>query len=368
MEPLTIKMKRMPVRTWNRSRVNDAEVVLISPEGIWDAGVAGVCTVGQVVIQQNFERLEFEEEDAANLFITDEMRSFIEDHGSRRYFIRIPKGCAEKKPVILTFNMDGENPILVDDIIIDAEEGSSASVILNYESKSNKPVYHYGRTRVIARPDSKVKLIKVQMLDGKAGHTDAIEGIVEAGAQLDVIIAEMGGACPVSSCNLILKEEGAAANLDVIYLGNGERSLDMSYRVEHRGRKTVSKICGKGILMDKSKKVLRDTLDFVSGASGSKGREEESVLMLGPEVKNISVPLLLCGEDDVEGEHAATSGRPDDSILFYLMSRGISEAEAKKLLAQAAFSSIVEKIPDYFIQDKILYTVSNSIEGGGERP
>jgi len=171
---------------------------------------------------------------------------------------------------------------------------------------------------------------------------------------------------PLSSCNILLEGEGAAAGLEVVYLGDGERSLDMSYRVEHRGRKTISGIRAKGILMDRSRKVFRDTLDFVSGASGSKGREEESVLMLGRDVRNVSVPLLLCGEDDVEGEHAATSGRPDDKILFYLMSRGLSELEAKKLLAEAAVSSIVEKIPDESVREEILGKLRSSIERGGQ--
>ena len=357
-------INRMPVRTWDRLHVNDAGLVLRGAGQMSGADGADIHASGEVIIKQDFDGLKLAM-DLTGPFVPSEMGMFIGAHANRRHFIRIPKGHAEQEPVTLRLCLNPENPVLMDDIVIEAEEGSSATVILEYACESSAPVHHCGRTRILVRRDASLKLVKVQMLDGGAAHTDAIGGMTEEGARLDVIVAELGAARPLSSCNLILEGEGGSAELDIIYLGDGKRALDISCRAEHRGRKTVSNICAKGILLEQSRKVFRDTLDFVSGASGSRGREEESVLLLGSEVRNVSVPLLLCGEDDVEGEHAASSGRPDEKTLFYLMSRGLDELEAKKLLAQAAVSSIIEKIPDASIRDKILDAVRGSIEKGG---
>lgn len=364
MSQLTKTMNRMPVRTWDRLRVNDAGVVLQGAEGAPVTKGVDMHISGHITIEGNFDGLALGE-DAAGLFVSPETQAFIDGHANRRYLIRIPRDHEEKEPIILPLYLGKDDPVLVDDVVIEAEEGSSAAVILKYMSEVDATVRHYGRTRVVVHRNAAVKLVKVQLLDGEAVHMDATGGVVGEGGQLDVILAELGASRPLSSCNVILEGEGGAAGLDVVYLGDGERSLDMTYRVEHRGKRTVSEICGKGVLLGRSRKVFRDTLDFISGASGSKGREEESVLVLSPEVRNISVPLLLCGESDVEGEHAASSGRPDDKTLFYLMSRGIDELEAKKLLAQAAFSSIVEKIPVASLREEILDTVRNSIEGRG---
>jgi len=363
MSQFEATLDRMPVPTWRWLHVNDAGVFLQGTDG--EASGADIRTSGRVIIREDFSGLK-PSEDAAAFFLPAGMGAFIAENANRRHFIRIPRGYSEPEPILLTLRLDDENPVLVDDIVIEAEEGASVTVILKYTSESGTPARHCGRTRVIVRPNAAVKLVKVQMLDGEAAHTDTIGGFVEAGARLNVILAELGAARPLSSCNLILAGEGAAAGLDVIYLGDGKRALDLSYRVEHRGRKTVSGIRAKGILMEQSRKVFRDTLDFKSGASGSKGREEESVLLLSPKVQNVSVPLLLCGEDDVEGEHAASSGRPDEKVLFYLMSRGIGELEAKKLLAEAAVSSIVEQIPDASVRDELLAAVERSIEKGGQ--
>lgn len=366
MQQFKATIGRMPVRTWRRLHVNDTGLALNEPaKRIFGTDGTDIRASGQVIIRQDFDGLTFSK-DWTGPFIPAEMGTFIDENANRRHLIRIPGGHTEQEPVFFDLRLGEENPVLNDDILIEAEEDSSAVIILKYTSENGVPVQHCGRTRVIVHPNAAVKLVKIQMLHGKAAHTDAIEGIVEEGARLDAILVELGAARPLSSCNLILDGEGAAAGVDVVYLGDGERSLDMSYRVEHRGRKTVSGICGKGILLERSRKVFRDTLDFISGASGARGREEESVLMLGAGVRNISVPLLLCGEDDVEGEHATSSGRPDDRSLFYLMSRGIGELEAKKLLAQAAVSSIVEKIPDAPARNDILGVVRESIEKGGQ--
>ena len=365
MRQLATTINRMPVRTWRWLRVNDAALDLVGPDNASFMEDVSIRVSRQIIVKRDFDGLTLGE-DLTGPFVPPEMGTFIEESANLKYLIRIPKGHVEQEPIVLMLRLDAENPILVDDIVIEAEEGSSAEVILYYMSEQNTPVRHCGRTRVIARRNAMVKLVKVQMLNSTAAHTDVVGGVAEEGARLDVILAELGAARPLSNCNLTLAGEGGGADLDVLYLGDGERTLDLSCRVEHRGKKTSSRIRAKGILLERSKKVLRDTLDFISGASGSKGREEESVLMLSPEVQNVSVPLLLCGEDDVEGEHAATSGRPDDKILFYLMSRGIGELEAKKLLAQAAFSSTVEKIPDASVRESILTAVRESIERGGK--
>ena len=62
-------------------------------------------------------------------------------------------------------------------------------------------------------------------------------------------------------------------------------------------------------------------------------------------IRDSSIPALLCDEDDVEGEHAASAGQIDENRLFYLMSRGLDEREAKKLIIEASFRPVIEKIP-----------------------
>ena len=77
-------------------------------------------------------------------------------------------------------------------------------------------------------------------------------------------------------------------------------------------------------------------------------------MLLSPEAKSLALPMLLCTEDDVEGNHSTASGKVDEKSLFYIMSRGFSEKEAIKLIVKARFTKIIERIKDEELRNVIL--------------
>ena len=82
-------------------------------------------------------------------------------------------------------------------------------------------------------------------------------------------------------------------------------------------------------------KLFRGSIDFVKGCAGSVGNEKEDVLLLGDDVVNQTIPLILCAEEDVEGNHGASIGELDEKTLFYLMSRGFTKEAAEAMIAGA---------------------------------
>ena len=74
-------------------------------------------------------------------------------------------------------------------------------------------------------------------------------------------------------------------------------------------------------------------------------------LLLGDGVVNQTIPLILCGEEDVEGNHGATIGRLDEKMLFYLASRGIPEEAARSLLARARIEAVVDLLPEALAEE-----------------
>ena len=73
--------------------------------------------------------------------------------------------------------------------------------------------------------------------------------------------------------------------------------------------------------------------------------ESPDVLLLDDGVQNQTIPLILCAEEDVEGNHGASIGSLDDELIFYLESRGISEEAAYELMAKARLKAVCKKIP-----------------------
>ena len=137
------------------------------------------------------------------------------------------------------------------------------------------------------------------------------------------------------------------------YLLGGESRLDMNLEAVHTGKKTNSRMDAAGVLSGKAVKIFRGTIDFQKGCAGSVGNEKEDVLLLDDTIVNQTIPLILCNEEDVEGNHGATIGKLDEELLLYLESRGISEEAVYAMMAQARIDSICHKISDEEMKKKV---------------
>ena len=104
---------------------------------------------------------------------------------------------------------------------------------------------------------------------------------------------------------------------------------------------------------DGAEKIFRGTIDFKRGSAGSKGDEKEDVLLLGDDVVNKTIPLILCAEEDVQGNHGASIGRLDEALLFYLASRGLTAGQAEALMARAKLDALCAKIGDAEAQKSV---------------
>ncbi|MCR5271477.1 MAG: SufD family Fe-S cluster assembly protein [Lachnospiraceae bacterium] len=155
------------------------------------------------------------------------------------------------------------------------------------------------------------------------------------------------------NCSVSLEGKGSSFNADIGYRLSGEDLLDVNCEAIHTGCDTASEILSSGVLKDRADKLLRGTIDFRQGAKGAVGNEIDDVLMMDRSVRNRTVPVILCAEEDVAGNHGATIGRPDENILYYMKSRGIDEKSALKMLSDAKLAAVIEKIPEEKIKEEL---------------
>ena len=221
-----------------------------------------------------------------------------------------------------------------------------------------------GRVTIDVAPGAKLHLTKVQLLPADKGHVDALEINVAEGAEAHVTIAELGAAETVTKVTINLNGDGALGDLAAIYLGSGSQKVDLNYVIRQAGRKTKAEMQVRGALKDRSEKIFRGTLDFIRGSKGSVGREREEVVLLNEGVRNRSVPLLLSGEDDVDGHHAVSVGKMDQEKLFYITSRGLDLSEAQRLVVEASFNPVLERIEDKALRAEIEQYIEERISDG----
>lgn len=273
-----IQINKLPVNTWNRLGVNYAEV-------------------------------EWEETAPAKQSIT-------------------VKSGEAPEPFRLDFSEAGDS-----EVSFTAEENSSITVYELHRSNSAvKLSFDIGK-------NASVKLVQLLNPTEKLRHETFAN--CSKGGKFQIMTIMTGNGDIYSDNRTELEGDSSSINAEVAYLGQNSQTIDYNIAVNHWGKDTHSEINAAGALMDSAKKVFRGTIDFKTGSSDSKGSENETVIMLGDDVVNKTVPLILCSEENVEGSHGATIGELDDDTLFYFESRGIGREEAERIMAYAALKRLI---------------------------
>ena len=251
------------------------------------------------------------------------------------------------EPLVLTFDSEADS-ISVQNIL--GSENSEATVILLYKGNPSTQII---QTKVFAMSNAKLNIMKIQLLGNNSTQFDDTQIYESENAQVHFTQIELGGQHVDSGLYTELKDYKASFKSNVAYLCKENQFLDMNHIVYHFGKKTECDMQVKGTVKDNAIKAYRGTIDFKNGCCGSKGNEMEETLLLSPTAINKSLPVILCDEEDVEGEHGATIGRLSSDILFYMQSRGISEKEAEIIMSRAKIQAAADLIPDEEIKNQI---------------
>ena len=283
--------------------------------------------------------------------LNEDLESQVNLVANQKYKILIDSKTS--KNVEIDFNFDSNNKELIDNIEIEALEGSKANIIIKYDNslslnclKPSEPnqdekFYHNGIIRVLAKKDSNINITLVNFMNTKSDNFLSIENNLEENAKLKYTIIDFGGKNSIT--NYFSNLHGKFSNniLNTIYLGQESQVFDLNYIANLKGEKTNIDIEVQGALKDEAKKNFKGTIDFKKGSKKAKGNENEFCMLLSDKARSIALPMLLCSEEEVEGNHSTSSGRAGDKELFYIMSRGFEYKEAMKLLVKANFNKIL---------------------------
>lgn len=269
--------------------------------------------------------------------------------------------------VELDFDFVGKDNCLVDNIEIIAEEGSKGTVVLRYKSKEDKAKlqnenYHNGICRIKAKKNSDIQVVIVNLLNEESRNFISIESNVEDSAKVDLITVDFGGKSSVSNYYMNVQKDNSKGSINSIYLGKENQRIDMNYIAHLYGKKSNVDIEVQGALKDQAMKSFKGTIDFKTGAKKAKGNENEFCMLLSDKAKSKALPMLLCTEEDVEGNHSSASGKVDPKELFYIMSRGFSQNEAMKLIVKARFSHIIERIELEELKEEVLAEIDKRLD------
>ena len=302
--------------------------------------------------------------DTSNIKLVYELSGFLTNQviNYANQKLRLIIDSKTNKETQIEFKFDKENTELVDDIEVVANEGTKATIIIKYALNEDIQVFHNGIIRVNAKQNSNVKIILVNLINSKSENFISIENNFEANAKVNYTIVDFGGKHSITNYYSNLTGENSDNSLNTIYLGKENQLFDLNYIAELRGVKTNIDIDVQGALKDIARKHFKGTIDFKKGCKKATGNENEACMLLSDKAKSIALPMLLCSEEEVEGNHSSSAGKIGEKELFYIMSRGFELKEAMKLMVRARFNKILENIKNEDLKKEILQEIDNRLD------
>ena len=260
--------------------------------------------------------------------------------------VKVPRGVALDKPVnLVVLGAPGERPIaFFPRILVIAEESSQLTLVEQYATVGEGRYLSCPVTEIVAHDNAVVDHYKLQREADTAFHVATFQIHQGRDANVSSHSISWGGDLVRNDVNAILAGEGCDANLNGLYLVEGEQLVDYHMRVEHVAPHCDSHELFKGILEGAARSVFNGRIYVHPGAQKTDAKQTSRNLLLSPDALCNANPQLEIFADDVKCTHGSTVGQLDDTAIFYLRSRGIGEEAARSLLTYAFAADIVERI------------------------
>lgn len=351
-----LKINETPVRTSKSFRINNITIEdLELPEKLEEFKNVKVSELGsKVTIGSDVSKAELK------FGLGDLLTSQAVENAN--YKANIIVDCKTQKEVEIEFKIAKANPNLVENIEITANEDTKSTVILKYDTVEDVKAFHNGLMRAKAKKNAVLNIVIVNFMNELSNNFMAIQNEFEEAAEINYCIIDFGGKNSVTNYYSNISGDRADNQLNTIYLGKNAQKFDLNYIAELYGKKSNVDIEVQGALKDNAKKNFKGTIDFKKGSKKATGNENENCMLLSNDARSIALPMLLCSEEEVEGNHSSSAGKIGEKELFYIMSRGFELKEAMKLIVRAKFNKILENIQSEELKARILEEIDKRLD------
>ncbi len=277
-------------------------------------------------------------------------------------FVYVPKNVEITEPLQAVFVHDDAEANLFNHVIVVADDNSSLTYVENYIStveESNTLANIL--TEVIATTNARVQYGAVDNL--AKGITTYVNrrGVAGRDSEIDWALGSMNEGNTISENTTNLLGDGAKGDTKMVVVGRGEQTQNFTTTVVHYGKHTQGNILNHGVVKESATTIFNGIGKIEHGASKSDAEQTSRVLMLSEKARGDANPILLIDEDDVMAGHAASVGRVDPVQLYYLMSRGIPQTEAERLVIHGFLAPVVNQLPVEKVKKQLTEVIERKV-------
>ena len=260
-------------------------------------------------------------------------------------FLYVPKKKSITLPLHAWWTRTAGGGELHGRLLVVAEENSEVTLLVGDVSELEEDAFSTFVAEVFAKRGARVRIALLHEQAAPMTRLSYHRARVARDARVHWLFADGGTGCTVADIASHLEEDGSASTLHGLALGSASQHLDLTLRTEHRARHTASDMKSRALLTDHAKTISRAVSEIAKGAVGTNSTQEERLLLLSKTAQAHPIPMLLIAEEDVRCDHAVSVGSLPADQLFYLMARGLTQADAKRLLLRSFLHPVTAPIP-----------------------
>jgi Fe-S cluster assembly protein SufD len=257
--------------------------------------------------------------------------------------VRVPNGVEVDQPLYVKVTSNGGS--LYWRLVVEAEEGARFTLVEDLSSAGPDTLaYTNAVVELFVGENAKVEYVSLQNLSQETWHFGRHRAWLERDAELDWVIGGFGSKRGKVWIENDLAGPGATSRVTGAYFADGDQHLDYDTFQEHIAPNTESDFAFKGALRERASAVWRGMIRVEEDAQKTNAYQENRNLLLSDAAHADSIPGLEIMANDVRCTHGATLGRVNREELFYLMARGLSRAEAERLIVRGFFQDVLDRI------------------------
>jgi Fe-S cluster assembly protein SufB len=261
-------------------------------------------------------------------------------------FIYVPPGVKVDMPLQAYFRINAENMGQFERTLIIVDEGAQ----VHYVEGCTAPIYssdslHSAVVEIIVKPGARCRYTTIQNWSTNVYNLVTKRAVAYADAVMEWVDGNLGSKLTMKYPSIWLMGERAHGEvLSIAFAGEGQHQ-DAGGKAVHVAPNTTSVITSKSISKNGGRAGYRGLLEVAKGAKGSKSKVVCDALILDEDSRSDTYPYMKIDEDMVDIGHEATVSKIGEEQLFYLMSRGLTEAEASAMIVSGFVEPITKELP-----------------------
>ena len=282
---------------------------------------------------------------------------------SEGVFVYLPRGVTVDEPFQIVQWVGQTGPAFYHTLVV-ADEAASATVIDSYASPEDLPEsLASGLVDVVAKQAARISYLHLQERDERCWSFTNMVAAQDRDSAVNLLTLELGARLSRNELTCSLRGQGAEADLIGMVFGEGSQYFDLQSVQDHVGSDTRSDLLHKVALRDRSRSNFTGLIRVGAEALRTASNQVSRNLLLDDGARADSDPNLeILNSDVTRCGHGAAVGPVDEEMIYYLMTRGLTQEQAERLIVEGFFAPLLEQIPLESVRERLRAAIYRKLE------